>query len=217
MSATRKTLNGPFPYQAFLATTHTKAFCDRDFVEWHGGIEKYGFWAIGVEDPVWITAFESSRVHLSPFLYPDYRRAPHITVVPCGLLDADHFSENHRQHQIAVLTKARIESFPLHAGPLHSFATSPFISVVDPTGTLDAIRELLQQTIREDNVGKYVPHLTLGHYRDTFETVAVVDHLKHFTMIPTTPLMVKELWFCAYKTMESQGPFDILERVKLNE
>lgn len=217
LSPTRKKLDGLLTYQAFLATIHTIAFCDQDSVEWHGGIEEYGFWGIGIDDPVWITAFESARVHLSPFLYPGYQRAPHITIVPCGLLDSSHFSETRRQRQLASLTEARMETFSLHVGPLDSFASTPYISVIDPTGALDIIRELLQQTIREDNLGKYVPYLTLRHYRDTFETVVVADHLKKITMNPTKPLVVKELLFCAYKTKESQGPFEILERVKLSD
>ena len=203
-------------HQSFLSISHTMALCNRDFVEWHGGVEEYGFWAIGVEDPVWIHTFESARVHLSQFLYPGYQRAPHITVAPSGLFDSEHFSEVHLKSQISTLVKAKIESFPVKTGSLNSFASAPYISIVDPTDSLDTIRELLQKTRKEDNLGQYLPHVTLGHYREAFETAMVLGYLQNFWIFPIEPLVVKELLFCAYKTKESQGPFEVLERVKLS-
>ena len=91
-------------------------FCDRNFVEWHGGIEEYGFWAIGINDLKWVLAFKSARAQLSPFLYPGYHPAPHITLVPSGLLEVNHFSKSHLHAQMATLRQARLKSFLLWAG-----------------------------------------------------------------------------------------------------
>ena len=207
---------GGKPITIASCDVRTRAFCERDFVEWHGGIEEYGFWAIGIEEPTWIEVFESAREHLTRLLYPGYQRAPHITIVASGLLDSSHFSQAYLQRQLATLIETRIQPFPLQVGTLGSFTSVPYISIIDPTGSLDIIRELLQQTVKEDNEGTYVPHVTLGHYRDAFETVVVDHHLQNFTKIPTEPLWVKELLFCAYKTKESQGAFEILEHVELS-
>ena len=100
---------------------------------------------------------------------------------------------------------------------LNSFASAPYISVNDPDNSLFTIRELLQQVVKEDNSGDYVPHVTLGHYREKIETRVVATYLQKFTKLPNEPLLVKELLFCSYKTRESQGQFDVLERVELIE
>ncbi len=46
-------------YEAFLTTPKTIPQCDRDFVEWHGGVSYYGFWAVVVDDPNWVAQSDS--------------------------------------------------------------------------------------------------------------------------------------------------------------
>lgn len=202
-------------FKSFLRTPQTAALFNGEFAEWHGGIESYGFWAIELDLFSWIKAFESARMLLSPFLRPGYQRQPHITIIPAGLLDKQHFSETYLERQLEELSNSKITPFPLQAGLLDSFTSVPFMSIVDSTCSLDTIRALLQQTVQEDIMGEYVPHVTLGHYRAAFETPLIADYLHKFREIPTEPLWVKELLFCAYKTKERQSPFEILERVKL--
>ncbi|MBW2604684.1 MAG: 2'-5' RNA ligase family protein [Deltaproteobacteria bacterium] len=203
-------------YDAFLKTPKTIAQCDRDFIKWHGGVSHYGFWAVVVNDLNWLELFYAARSLVKQFIHPGYQRAPHITIVACGLLDQKHFSTQRLECQLIALTEAMINPFSLNATSLGSFTTAPYITVEDPTGSLNQIRELLSTISKEDNPVPYQPHVTIGLYRDAFDTQQVAECLQAFQRAPAGSMLVTELVFCAYETKEIQGPISILERVKLN-
>jgi 2'-5' RNA ligase len=202
-------------YEAFLQTPQTIAHVERDFVEWHGGIAHYGFWAVVVADPDWLAVFAAARAHVARFVHPGYRRAPHVTVAACGLLAESHVSAAQTARQTAVLATAKLAPFPLYAGPLDSFTSAPMITIQDPTGELERVRECITAVSPEDTPAPYQPHITLGLYRDAFDTAQVVDCLSAFAPAPVQPLLVTELAFCAFETKDIQGPIQILERVNL--
>ncbi len=203
-------------YEAFLTTPKTIPQCDRDFVEWHGGVSYYGFWAVVVDDPNWLELFDVARSHVKQFIHPGYRRKPHITIVACGLLDQKRFSAHLLERQLVTLIEAVIKPFSLNAGSLDSFAAAPYITVEDPSGSLNQIRKLLTTISKEDNPAQYKRHVTLGLYRDAFDTLQVADCFQAFKHAPISSMLVSELVFCAYETKEIQGPFSVLERVKLH-
>lgn len=203
-------------YRAFLSTPKTVPCHDRDFVEWHNGISHYGFWAVVVKDPAWIALCDEAREHVKGFVHPGYQRAPHITVIACGLFDQNHFSAEQLNRQKAALSEMRISPFHLAAGSLNSFTTGPYLAVEDRAGTISQIRDRLVMISAEDTPVRYEPHITLGLYRDAFDTVEIADCLARFTCKPVGPMLAAELSFCVYETKEVQGRFDIIERVKLN-
>ncbi len=205
------------PYYSFLSTPFTDPCHDRDYVEWHGGIERYGFWAIVVQDATWIRAYKAGREHLLPFMYPGYQRAPHITIACCGLLHPSYFPEALVRRQIEMVQQAKISPFLLHLSEADSFASVPYLRVRDPSDSLSCIREHLKKIAKEDNPGSYTPHVTLGQYCDIFETRMIASHLQTVPALPTEPLRVSAIEFCSYQTDTIQGPFTVLERVALWE
>lgn len=202
-------------YEAFLSTPKTIPHRDRDFAEWHNGVSQYGFWAVVVDDSNCLELFDAARSHVKPFIHPGYQREPHITITACGLLDETYFSTQRLERQLVALTEAMIAPFSLNAKSLDSFASAPYITVEDPTETLHQIRGILTGISKEDNPAEYQPHITLGLYRDAFDTFQVADCLKRFECAPIRPMSVTELAFCVYETKEIQGPFRVRERVKL--
>ncbi|OPX96927.1 MAG: hypothetical protein A4E60_03393 [Syntrophorhabdus sp. PtaB.Bin047] len=203
-------------YRAFLSIPKTVPCRDGDFVEWHNGISHYGFWAVVVKDPAWIALCDGAREHVKAFVHPGYQRAPHITVIACGLFDGNHFSAEQLNRQKAALSEMRISPFHLVAGPLNSFTTGPYLAVEDPAGTISRIRDRLAMISAEDTPVRYEPHITLGLYRDAFDTAEVADCLAGFTWEPVGPMLAADLSFCLYETKKVQGRFDIIEGVKLN-
>lgn len=203
-------------YKNFLLTPQTVPCLDRDFVEWHNGISHYGFWAVVIDDPDWIALWSMARTHIKRFINPDYQRAPHITIIACGLLDQNHFSTEQLDRQRRVLNKTKIPPFYLKAGSLNSFTTAPCIMIEDPTGTLMQIRCLLTAISEEDMPVQYQPHITLGFYQDVFSAVEIADWLARFNFAPVRPILVTELAFCVYETKEIQGRFRTMERIKLD-
>lgn len=200
----------------FLSVSKTIPHRELDFAEWHRGISHYGFWAVLVDDQGWLDLFEAACAHVERFLHPGYRRAPHITVAACGLLSEEHFSPTLQRRQAAALDGAKVPPFFLRAGMLDSFASAPYITVEDPEGSLGQLRSILALISEEDNPpGSYRPHITLGLYREAFETLRVADHLQEFRSVATRQLSVTEVAFCAYETRDIQGPFSVVERVAL--
>ena len=204
-------------YESFLKTQKTIPHRIRDFTEWHNGVSQYGFWAIVIDDSRWVEMFDAACSHLKQFIHPGYQREPHITIMACGLVDQKYFSTRQLERQVVSLAEAMIAPFYLTAESLDSFASAPYITVEDPTGTLNRIRTYLAAISEEDNPAEYQPHITLGLYRDAFDTFQVADRLKEFAYAPISPLRVSELAFCVYETKDIQGPFRIRDRVTLND
>ena len=203
-------------YEKFLITQKTIPHRDRDFVKWHGGIAHYGFWAIVVDDPNWLKFFDAACSQVRHFIHPGYQRLPHITIIACGLFAETHFSPQHLAGQLTALNEAMFPPFSLKAGSLNSFTSAPYITVEESTGTLNQIRRLLSSISEEDKPDQYQPHITLGLYRDAFDTLQVAKCLRGFQYTPIKPMLVTELVFCSYETKNVQGPVNVLERVKLD-
>jgi len=202
-------------YANFLSSPRTVPCIDRDFFEWHNGISQYGFWTVVVNDSDWIELCDTARAHIEKFVHPDYQRSPHITITACGLLDQNHFSTEHLKRQWRVLNEMRILPFYLEIASLNSFTTAPCFMIEDSTGALKQIRDRLMVISEEDAPVHYQPHITLGLYRDAFNTTDVADCLAEFKYTSIKPLLVTELAFCVYETKEIQGQFRIKKRVKL--
>jgi hypothetical protein len=90
------------------------------------------------------------------------------------------------------------------------------LMIEDSTGALKQIRDCLMMISKEDTPVEYQPHITLGFYRDAFNTAVIADCLAGFKYEPIKPMLVTELFFCVYETKEIQGRFRIMKRVRLN-
>jgi 2'-5' RNA ligase len=203
-------------YENFLQSARTVPCLDRDFIEWHNGIPHYGFWAVVIDDPNWIELWKAARVHIKRFVYPDYQRAPHITIGACGLLDQNHFSNEQFKQQWRALSEIMIPPFYLTVSSLNSFTTAPCLMIEDSTGALKQIRDCLAMISKEDEPVQYQPHITLGLYRDAFCTVEVASCLARFKFTSIKPMLVTKLAFCVYETINIQGQFRIIKQVRLN-
>jgi 2'-5' RNA ligase len=203
-------------YRILLSSPRTVPCLNRDFFEWHNGISDYGFWAVVINDLKWIELWNAAHAYMKKFIHPGYQRAAHITITACGLLDQAHFSAEHLDRQWRVLSEATIPQFYLKVASLNSFTTAPCLMIEDSTGTLKQLRASLSVISKEDAPVQYQPHITLGFYRDAFSTIAVADCLTRFKYKPIKPMLVTELTFCVYETIEIQGQFKIMKRIRLN-
>ena len=127
----------------------------------------------------------------------------------------DYFSAKQLRRQWKALREAEISPFYLDIGSLDSFTTAPYLTIKDPKGILDKIRGCLRVISKEDTLSQYQPHITLGFYRDAFDTVEVSKCLARFEYAPTKPIPVTELSFCVYETKEIQGCFKAVKCVEL--
>jgi len=203
-------------YRIFLSSPRTVPCLDRDFFEWHNGVSHYGFWAVLINDLNWIELCDAARAQIKQFVHPGYQRTPHITIIACGLLDQNHFSNEQFKQQWTALSEMMIPPFYLKVSSLNSFTTAPCLLIEDSTGALKQIRDCLTVISKEDEPVQYQPHITLGLYRDAFSTIEVAGCLARFKYMSIKPMLVTELAFCVYETKEIQGQFRVIKQVRLN-
>lgn len=193
----------------------------RDFLEWHRGRETYAVWVLRMDGPSILGKFESARKHLDRYLLEPYRRQPHITLFVCGfLVDApqynDDFTTTQLQAQIEAAKQTRIQPFEIEITGLNSFASAPFLEVYDPDSGISRLREILACGGREFRTAPYTPHLTVGLYRDEFDSREVAARLTEF---PSSPVRwtVEGMTLATYRAQEVAGPLTYRHEVSFNQ
>ncbi|SIS66029.1 2'-5' RNA ligase family protein [Neptunomonas antarctica] len=195
-----------------LDTTYPAAL--HDFSEWHKGIKYFGFWAIEISTPDCQNKIRTHQEDLSDKLHAYYLRQPHITLVASGLLSDNYFHQDLITRQVEQIKKSNIKSFSLQLSGCNSFATCPYLSVRDPLGRLDSIRECLNNISEENDSGKYTPHVTLGFYNKAYKTSDIVKDISELSS-NDIEFTVNEVVFAQYETRDVQGPYQVLHRITL--
>ncbi len=187
----------------------------RDFFEWHRGIKYYGFWAIEVQSQQCLQQLNRCQQAIADTLHPHYLRQAHITLSPSGLLDEKHFTEHNLQQQIVALKQAHIPAFSISSSAPNTFTTAPYLSIKDPSNSLTSIRDQLHH-VRDGQDGcEYIPHITLGFYKQAYSIPELLRQLLALD-IPAIEFMIKELVFARYNTHEIQGRYHVLHRIPLD-
>lgn len=204
-------LNGPA--ETVVATL-------RDYPEWHRGRTHYGVWIIPVVDP-WLLAYiDEARAALGDLLHPVGHRQPHLTVFVCGFHGAgcrdDDFPEERLHVQRALLAREGGPPCLLPLLPADSFASAAFVPVDDRQGHLGRWRSLLRQAGAEIRSSAYVPHITLGLYR---QQVSAAELRRRLAALPAPcmSLQVDELRYVTYQAREHQGRLSDVLRVVLSD
>jgi len=198
----------------FLTHTHTDALCDKNFEDWHLGIPYYGFWAILIEDPTYISLIAKAQTHLQNFFLPNYSRQAHITLNACGLMSEEHFSEAALINQISSIEEMKLSAFDISLSHIDSFTTAAYFKVLDACHSLYKINKALSLVASDSNPSSYQPHITLGLYREKFESKFVAEEIMKFEQVKTSPYSIKEVQFCRYETSNIQGKIEVIKRIK---
>jgi 2'-5' RNA ligase len=209
--------------------THTLAAQEHDPQTWHQGRERYAVWVIELAPQEGAAqAAISQRIHavrqrLAPWIWWGQRQA-HITLQVCGfvsstnLAQAGHRNDDYlpawRQAQHAALVALAPQRFTLHIGEPDSFDSAAFLQVFDPQSALPAIRQALALPHAEFRQGDWVPHITLGLYRQAWPKADVAAALsqtlpEHNARLPLT---VKALTLVDYEARSLSGPLRSLWR-----
>ncbi len=201
-------------YSDFLAqkTTHETEL--RDFPEWHGGIEHFGFWAIEVSDVDCLKKISTHQDYLSDKLHSGYLRQPHITLALEGLLEDGAGLGTSITKNVKRLEACNLQAFPLWLAGCNSFSTCPYLQVIDPGDNLSDIRRCLSSAQHAGDPKIYTPHVTLGFYNKAYDTFRISKDLSEIQS-PDLEFTVDEIVFAQYRTSEVQGPYRVVHRIKL--
>lgn len=200
----------------FSPGPRTLAFEPRDYPEWHRGRDRYAVWLIDADFAPLRDRVAQARAHLSGLL-ADAQRQPHVTVFVCGFLAEaaawnDDFTPAMLVRQRQALVRAGVGPFELEVGGLASFDSAAFLTVGDPDRCLAPLRAALaagrDEVCRE---GTYVPHLTVGLYRDAFAKDAVARRLACFADDAPVRLPVRRIDLAVYPARDHSGPLAVRE------
>jgi 2'-5' RNA ligase len=180
-----------------------------DHPDWHHGRQVYSVWLIELGGREAAQKVDAAREHLSPFLITPYRRQPHITIFVCGFLaDAPQYDDDYSPGQFErhahLLKEAAVRPFTVEIGGLNSFASAPFLEVVDQEGGLGRVRELLSAAGKEIGRSTYTPHITVGLYSRAFPGSMVIERISSFPKDPCR-LTVDRITFATYQARETAG------------
>lgn len=198
----------------FSADPLTLAIEDRDHSEWRRGRERYAVWMIDADIPELRERVDQARQHLSGLLAPSQRQ-PHITLFVCGFPAErrehdDDFDDAMFAAQCNALESLSCEAFELRIGRLSSFDLSAFFEVDDPDDAVSRMRARLAGVCRELRFAPYVPHLTVGLYRDAFDKRDIAARLDRFE---TTEIIlpVRAIHLATYAARDIGGSLSIVE------
>jgi 2'-5' RNA ligase len=174
---------------------------------------------VSIEDRRVDELIRSAREHLAGYLLSPYHRQPHITLCVCGFpaerrnYDDDYPDELFRQHQ-EMLRQAATGPFTVEIGGMKSFASAPFLEIRDDGGNLVQLRDMLLGKDREIGRDRFVPHVTVGLYRDAFPKEVVLRKLASFTD-RRCMLEVDRITFATYEASDMNGRLTYLLDIPL--
>ncbi len=181
----------------------------RDYPEWHKGRSCYAIWMVPIDCPQVLTYVAEVTDQLADLLHPT-RRQPHLTVFVCGFeqpnrVHDDDFTAAQLQRQIDALRRLRQSTYTLQIGRPDSFSSAAYLSVTDPDGHLDTWRGALAGSCTEVRFGPYVPHITLGLYRQQISAAALRQRLDRIPDPPKLHMSVERLEYASYRSADMFG------------
>lgn len=189
----------------------------RDYSEWHKGRSRYGIWMIPINCPRVLAYLDQATHQLADLLHPS-RRQPHITLFVCGFeqerrVNNDDFTAAQLQQQIAALRTLPL-SATLQIGRPDSFASAAYLSVSDPEGQLHAWRALLAECCNEIRPLAYVPHITLGLYRQGISADKLQERLDDIHCPAGLLLTVNRLEYATYSSADMFGSLECQQMIQ---
>lgn len=190
----------------------------RDYPEWHKGRGRYAIWMIPIDCPRVLAYLDQVTRQLADLLHPSQRQ-PHITLFVCGFeqerqVHNDDFTAAQLQQQIAAL-RALPLSATLQIGRPDSFASAAYLSVADPDGHMHAWRSALADGCSEIRPMVYVPHITLGLYRQRIRADKLQERLDEVHYPSELLLPVSRLEYATYSSADMFGLLECRQTIQL--
>lgn len=200
----------------------TSASIHMDFVDWRKGRRRYAVWAIDVDSESVRAATARLRDALGDCLLPEHHRQPHLTVRVCGFpapergLDDDYTPADFARH-VEALAQARIEPFRITIGAPWTFPGAAYLSVENGAGGVARIREALVGREPGEPDFRFVPHVTVGLYRQSLPIAQVTRRMAACSGLSAIQFEVRRVALMTYDAAVITGPlrsicaFDLAE------
>lgn len=192
----------------------------RDYPEWHRGRKRYGVWVLPITQIDVLDYVASVRDALADLLHPCPLRQPHVTVFVCGFhrprgRNHDDFPTALLRRQRALLRREAQRPAVLPLAKPDSFAGAAFIPVDDIDGRIARWRGLLGSVASEIRQADYVPHITLGLYRQRVDASTIRQRMAALAA-PPAALAATGLHYVTYNASDQRGPLRTVHRLPLS-
>lgn len=180
----------------------------QDYVDWHKHRPHFCLWYIEIDDKDILQYCQIKQAEFAQFLVPNYQRPFHITLFVNGFWQNskvydDDFIQNNLDRQVATLQSLNLKPFALNLTHLHSFDNCLSIKIAD-NDNLTLIRKHLKTTHHEISPSVYLPHITLGFYRQNFLKKTILNEIDN-KGFENVSFNVHKLTFGYYHAVELQG------------
>jgi 2'-5' RNA ligase len=213
-------------WQLFGQSPHTVPTLKREYPEWHQGRQQFCVWAILLDQPTVLEYLAAAQYWLSGFLVQPYQRQAHITLSACGFWQPDpglirgeqldNFPDALLEQQFQALDRLSLAPFQLRIGALNSFSSAPYLEVEDKQGALPALRTCMPGYFERIREVSFTPHVTVGCYRERFNTDAVASRINNFTFSESPVVIdVNEITLLCYSTHDIGSELIVERRYKL--
>ena len=187
----------------FSSTAQVLAAAEKVPHRWHRGRRQYAAWVIDADTDAVRARLARLRTDLGDLWRPQHRQ-PHVTVFVCGFVadeprHADDIAMRALEAQRHALSTARRRPFELRVGGLDSFDSAAFLRVDDPAQALAPLRRVLQSVHPEVRMAPYVPHLTVGLYRQAHDKRDIARRYAPHRHLPALVVDVRALRLVNYR------------------
>lgn len=191
--------------RADALTGHTIACQDRDFPEWHGGVDRALAWAVVLDDPDLAALMATARARLRHRLLPRYERQPHVTLYFSGL--ADDGAGSRLERELRLLRRVIAGPVALEPTGWGSFPMVPYLALSCPW--LTAANRVLTADAPSEHRMDYVPHVTIGHYSGSWPLATPLAELDRLPLAGVGGWSVNQLSLVSLATSDIAGPLQV--------
>lgn len=187
-------------------------------LEWHKHRLYFCLWYVQIDDDAILRVCTHLRHQFGRYLSPNYQRQFHITVFVGGFWVADKrydddFDKTDLNRQIHSLNDLNLKSFELRLGGLHSFDNC-LVLKIGCDDELNIIKKALQSTHQEISPAPYVPHITLGFYKEVFLKQTILEDIGGYDA-GALSFRVRGLTFGFYRATQLQGKLTAIHYLDL--
>ncbi|MCB9745195.1 MAG: 2'-5' RNA ligase family protein [Alphaproteobacteria bacterium] len=175
---------------------------------WHRGRRRFVAWALRVDAAVVRARVAEAQAALGGWVRPSAPEELHVTLWVLGFpSEAPEQDDELPTEDLARMAKALEGAGPvaLHVGGLNAFLSAPFLEVTCPDGSLGRLRERLGPLSRELRFAPYLPHLTVGVFRESLPTGLISARLRALREATPIPLTVSEAHLCEIDAFDGEA------------
>ena len=205
-----------------MKPTHLTACNLDDFPAWRKQRQHYAVWTLLLEDKALTECVQQCQQHFAGWLHPQQRQA-HITVFVAGFPSHDPQYDDCISWQTLAEQQLAIQqlspaSFELQLTALESFQHAPYLALQENNGDrLNKLRQTLAKIHPEQRYSAdYLPHITLGLYRQNLTWQEFVQRRSALNLPPIT-WQARTLHLHSYDARDQLGKLHSLWSYTLND